>query len=124
MTDYGNLKPDDDLTEIFTKVVKDVSEDDYGSVKAGANTALLLTLRLLQYEDPDAVQYHLSRQGCDDLQGLRDAVRTRQQQDFVLDVDDVLTTGMAEGVDDSGFSADLQDAEPDDDEDDNHDGAD
>jgi len=111
MTDYGNLKPDDDLTEIFTKVVKDVSEDDYGSVKAGANTALLLTLRLLRDEDPDAVQYHLSRQGYDDLQGLQDAVRTRQQQDFVLDVDDVLTGGATDAVDDSGFSADLQDAD-------------
>ena len=107
MTDYGNLKPDDDLTDVFTKVVKDVSENDYGSVKAGSNTAMLLTLRLLQDEDPDAVQYHLSRQGYEHLQGLQDAVRTRQQQDFVLDVDDVLTGRM----DDSGFSADLQDTD-------------
>jgi len=111
MADYGNLKPDDDLTEIFTKVVKDVSEDNYGSVKVGANTALLLTLRLLQDEDGEAVQYHLSRQGYDDLQHLQNAVRTRQRREFAFDVDDVLADAGAGGMDDSGFSADLKDAE-------------
>lgn len=107
MTEYGNLKPDDDLTEIFTKVVKDVSADDYGSVKTGANTALLLTLQLLEQEDPDAVAYHLSRQDYGSLQALQDAVRSRQQQDFVLsgvvDMDSV-------SMDDSGFNAELKDS--------------
>lgn len=109
MSDYGNLKPDDDLTDVFTSVLRDVSADDYGSVKSGTNTALLLTLHLLRDEDPDAVQYHLQREGYDSLQELQDAVRGRQQQDFVLDVAGVLSGQESVSVDDSGFNAELQD---------------
>lgn len=109
MTDYGNLKPDDDLTDVFTKVVKDVSRDDYGSVKAGTNTALLTALYVLQDEDPDAVQYHLSREGYDSMQELGEAVLDRQQVPFAFDIDEALSDP-AEVID-GDFSAELQDVE-------------
>lgn len=110
MSDYGNLKPDDDLTDVFTSVLRDVSADDYGSVKSGTNTALLLALHMLKTDDPDAVQYHLQREGYDSLQELQDAVRGRQQQDFVLDPSDVLTEAPP-AVDNSDFTAELTDAD-------------
>lgn len=113
MADYGNLKPDDELTDVFTKTVKDVAAEDYGAVKAGSNTALLLLLRLLHAEDPDAVNYHLSREGYDDLDDLQDAVRQRQSVPFVLDLSGVVDEDGTVSVDDSGFNAELQ--EPDDD---------
>jgi hypothetical protein len=125
MTDYGNLKPDDDLTDVFTKVVKDVSDTDYGAVKAGSNTALLLTLYLLEDEDPDAVQYHVQREGYDSLNDMAEAVLDRQQRPFVLSIANVLDSGRGgpeeavlsldlhdhlDDVDDD-FSADLQDGD-------------
>lgn len=115
MADHGHLKPDSDLTEVFTRTVRDVSPRRYGSVSSGANTALLVTLRAIEDEHPDAVAYHLQQLGYDDLDDLQDAVHDRQEQDFLipdlLDVD----VDHAVSMDDSAFDADLK--EPDDDHD-------
>lgn len=85
MPDYGNLKPDDVLTDVFTSVLKDQPGEEYGSVKAGSNAALLRALHELQKVDPAAVQYHLTRNELDGLDELRDAVEDRQKRPFPID---------------------------------------
>jgi len=92
MTDYGNLKPDDALTDVFTSVLKDMPGDEYGSVKAGTNAALLRALHALDDVDPAAVQYHLTRNGFDSLDELEQAVKDRQKRDFPVNPSD-LTVG-------------------------------
>lgn len=81
MTDEtGHLRPDRDLTNLFTGVVRDMLDDEHGAVKSGANEALL---DFLENEAPeDVLSYHLKRGEYDSLDGLRAAVRDRQSAPF------------------------------------------
>ena len=82
----GHLRPDRDLNNLFTGVVRDMLDDEHGAVKSGANAALL---DFLDNEAPDDVlEYHLNRGDYDGLDDLRDAVRQRQSADFPGNDDD------------------------------------
>ena len=76
----GHLRPDRDLSNLFTAVVRDMLDDEHGAVKSGVNAALL---DYLDNEAPDVVlEYHLNRGEYENLDGLRRAVRERQSADF------------------------------------------
>jgi len=90
MTDNtGHLRPDRELTNVFTAVVRDMLDDDHGAVKSGANAALL---DFLEDAPEDVLNYNLGRKtDYETLGELKDAVRSRQSTDFPT-----------EGGDDSG----------------------
>jgi len=81
----GHLRPDRDLNNLFTAVVRDMLDDEHGAVKSGANAALL---DFLEANAPDDVlEYHLNRGKYDSLDDLKRAVRERQSADFPSDTD-------------------------------------
>lgn len=83
--DYGRIRPDAELTDIFRGAVRDMSDNEHGAVKAGANDALL---DYLFREVPDEVlDYHLQRSEYGTKAELKAAVRKRQNQPFPSDVD-------------------------------------
>ena len=76
----GHLRPDRELTNVFTAVVRDMLDDEHGAVKSGANAALL---DFLEQAPEDVLNYNLQQKTeYENLDELKDAVRSRQSTPF------------------------------------------
>lgn len=80
----GHLRPDGELTDIFRGAVRDMSNQEHGAVKAGANDALLDYL--FRECDDEILDYHIQRSEYGNKAELKAAVRKRQNQPFPSDV--------------------------------------
>jgi hypothetical protein len=82
--EVGNVKPSKHVTNVFTDVVKDVPEGEYGAVKEAADVALLMYLdAMAKGSQPDVVEYHSQREGWDFRDMVRDRLASIEHQELI-----------------------------------------
>lgn len=82
--EVGNVKPSKHITNVFTDVVKDVPEGEYGAVKEAADVALLMYLSAMaKGSQPDVVEYHSQREGWDFRDMARDRLASMEHQELI-----------------------------------------